>query len=144
MPANAPLTQKALVTVTDFDPGATTTVTSEGSTWIDMSGYHRCMCLLIRTIGTGTVDQFTIQGSAAVTGSSPAAVVSHAATAVPDALGDFLVLEFDHSDLVNAGEQFRYVSANVQLATGTDECLIVWVREPARYAAAALTTDTIA
>jgi hypothetical protein len=144
MPANAALTDKALVTVTDVDVSTTGTVTSEGATWVDMGGYHRGLCLLIHTIGTGTIDQFTIQGSAAVTGSSPAAIVSHAATAVPDALGDFLVLEFDHNDLVKAGEQFRYVSANVQQSVNTDEWLIVWVREPARYGAGGLTSDTIA
>jgi hypothetical protein len=135
---SADFVQNNLVTVYDFDPDASTAV---DVAWVDMLDYDELTVIAIRTIGTGAVDGFTILSNPTLTGGgTDVEVKTHATATEPDAIADFVVLSCRSDEL--GGN--RYASANLELATDTDEFIVVYIRSKARYPRRALTADIIA
>lgn len=128
-----------LVTSYDFDPDASTAV---DVAWVDMSGYGELTVVAIRTIGTGNVDGFKILSNPTSTGGGTDVEVKDYGTftSQPDAIADFVVLSCRADEL--GGN--RYVSAQLELATDTDEFMVVYIRSKPRHAYDGLTSDTIA
>lgn len=117
---NSVLAQKAY----DFDPDATTLT---DIAWVDLNGFHAFMASFFRTIGTSNV-VFKISASASLSGTSPQVVKQHAVGSQPDAVGDQLYLECTAEEIKALGETLRYVSAQVSVATNTDEGVVVYTR----------------
>ena len=126
-----------LVTVYDVDPDDST-ATDVG--WVDMSEYNTFTAIAIRTIGTGATDGFLILSNPNSDGSgSDTTIKTHAIGSEPNAIPDFVVLECNSEELGTD----RYVSASIELATSTDEFIVVYVRSHGK-SGLDLTADTIA
>lgn len=124
----------------DFDPNVTTAVDVG---WVDLSGFTAFLVCLFHSVGTGLVTSFIIQASAAADGSNPVTVKAHALGTAPDAVGDQVFLECSAEEIAGLGTHLRYVNANIALATGTDECVVTYVRESSRFSYDGLTADII-
>ena len=111
----------------DFDPNSTDPA-AVSATWIDMSEAEAIMFNVFRSVGTGDIDTFAIHASAASNGANPVVVKAHALGAAVDAVGDQVVLECTSEELASLGTNLRYVMAIVELATGTDECVVTATR----------------
>ena len=140
------LTANLAVTLYDFDPNGTTAV---DVAWVDMRDFEHFMVGFFRTIGTGALDTFAILGNSASDGSgTDVTIVSKTISSEPDAVGDYIWLECTAEQIrqegEDAGQNLRYVTASVEFATGTDEGVIIYVRQPGRFAHQGLTADLIA
>jgi hypothetical protein len=125
------------ITGYDFDPNATS-VTDVG--WVDMRDFSDLVVAVQRTIGTSAMT-LTINGSAAANGSSAAVIATKTFTAgQPDAVADLVFLEV----LAEQINPYRYVSAVISVATGTDEAVVTYIQAGARFPADGLTADIIA
>lgn len=126
----------------ELDPDAST---ATDVSWQDMRDFGAVLMKLFRSVGTGAVDVFAILGNTASDGGgTDVTVKTHATPTVADAVGDELVLECLASELKPFGVTYRYVSASVELATDTDECVCVYVFGLPRFAYGSLTADVIA
>lgn len=124
----------------DFDPDGTDPV---DVAWVPISSFEHFMACLFHSVGTGNVDTFNIIANTQSDGSGTDVIVK-SSTADPDAVGDFAFLECSRSELASLGSGLAYVSANVELADATDECVITYIRSGARWSYAGLTTNVIA
>ena len=125
----------------DFDPDS---ADATNVAWVDMREATIIMAQFIRTVGTGDVDTFSIVASPVSDGSSGVVTVkTHAIASQPDAVGDQLFLEVTDSEIATSGSELRYVSAQVEFATATDEGVVNYIRK-ARYPGLDRTADIIA
>lgn len=123
----------------DFDPDATT-LTSIA--WVPMAGFSAFMASFFRTIGTSNV-VFKIAAATDAAGTGAVVVKEHAVAAQPDAVGDQLFLECSAHEIKGVGQALDYVSAQVSVATNTDEGVVVYTRLGADQRAG-LTADIVA
>lgn len=124
--------------VWDHDPGGTgaVIVSPDGGTTIrtiDMRDYTDFLVIAIpHTIGGNGVTLLEIVAATDAAMTTPVVVRAHAAT-VADALGDYVVLSIQQSDLAATGtEDLRYVAGRLTCATGTDEVLVYYEALPKR------------
>ena len=126
----------------DFDPDETT---HTDVNWSDTRDFGAVLMMLFHSVGTGTVAAFSILGNTASDGSdTDATIKTHALASNPDAVGDYIFLEALASELPPLGTAIRYVSANISLATGTDECVVAYVFGKPRFAYGGLTAESVA
>lgn len=131
----------------DFDPDGTDPV---DVAWVDMQNFRHFAVGLFRSVGTGSVAAFKILANTAADGSgTDVEIKAHAIGSAPDAVGDQIWLECSAEEIAQEAADAgitgaRYVSAQVDLATGTDECVVLYVRGNARFAYDNLTADIIA
>jgi len=113
----------------DLDPDATT-LTDVG--WIDMKLYSTVLMSFFRNIGTSAV-VFNIVANTASDGSGDEVIVKTQAQAAgaPDAVGDQIFLEVSQEEIASKatddGYAYRYISANISFATGTDEATVTYI-----------------
>jgi hypothetical protein len=140
---NQLVTEGAAITAYDLDPDATTTV---DVAWVDMRDYSKLAVMFFRTVGTSDLTLSIIGNSAANGGGSDVTVKTKTLTSVqPNAVGDYTFIEVSEDEVVAASESgARYLSANVSLATSTDEGVVVYIRTGAKYPQSGLTADSIA
>lgn len=135
------LTSSLAVTHYDFDPDGTDPV---DIAWVDMKEHSNFMCSFFRTVGTSNVDTFRIIANSASDGSgSDVVIVTHAVGSQPNAVGDYIFLECTAEQVGAAGTDLRYVSAQVEFATGTDEGVVTYIRCGGREYTG-LSSDTVA
>lgn len=131
----------------DFDPDGTDPV---DVAWVDMQNFRHFAVGLFRSVGTGTVAAFKILANAQSNGGGTDVEIKvHALGSAPDAVGDQIWLECSAEEIIQEASDagianVRYVSASVDLATSTDECVILYVRGHVRFAYDNLTADIIA
>jgi hypothetical protein len=126
----------------DFDPDSTNPT---DVAWVDMSGYSTFLVGVMRSVGTGTIAAFTILANPNSDGSgTDVEIKAHALGSAPDAVGDTIWLECSAEEVTGAGATLRYVSANLDLATSTDECVVYYERCEPKFAYLNLTADVIA
>lgn len=126
----------------DFDPDGTDPV---DVAWRDMQDFEGLLVCIMRTVGTGDLDGFKILGNSESDGSgTDVEIAAHAIGSQPDAVGDKLVLEISAEEMAGLGTDLRYVSANLELATGTDEFTVTYLRGNARHVSDGLTADVVA
>jgi len=136
------LSEEVKIVVADHDPNATTSANVSSTTWVDMSEYHRCMVLLIKSVGSDNTQIFRIDGSAALAGTSAATLKTRTGSTDPDATGDWAMLEVTSDDLAGQDSTtsgVRYISAVVKTAAATDEWQVVYILSSPRYGKTALT-----
>lgn len=130
------------VTMYDFDPDGTDPVDVG---WVDLRDYEGIHVTAFRSVGTGTIAAFQILGNSASDGSGSDVVLkSHALGSAPDAVGDYIHLEVTAAELAALGTDLRYVSASLDLAVATDECVVTYIRYNSKRATSGLTADSIA
>ena len=134
------------VTMYDFDPDATA-ATAVG--WVDMRDFSKLLVCVMRTIGT-SVMTLTIDANTASDGGGDNVTISTKTFTAgqPDAVGDTVFLEIIASQIAQKasedGKDYRYASAAISVATGTDEAVVTYVQDGARFAGDGLTADLIA
>lgn len=107
------------------------------------AGYKNFLAALFRSVGTGTVTKFEIIAATAADGTGATIVVSHAIGTAPDAVGDTIVLECDVEQVKEVLPTATHVGVRVQLATSTDEAVVLFMRSEPTFAASGLTADYI-
>jgi hypothetical protein len=111
----------------DFDPNATTATEIAR---IDMRDFRKFLVSFFRTIGTGQIT-LEIIAADAVTGGNVAVIATRTLTTTADAVGDYAFLQTDAERVrqkgVDDGYEYRWVSARVTAATGTDEGVVTYV-----------------
>jgi len=124
------LSSNIAVFVYDFDPDETDVT---DVTWKDMQGFGSFMAIFFRTIGTGDLDTFEILANAASDGSgTDVTIKTHALTDQPNATGDYAFLECTSEEIQQANVStvtgtLRYVTASLEVATTTDEGVVVYI-----------------
>lgn len=139
----------------DFDASTKDTLvlgTRVSGSFIDVSGYNRAMCIAVRTVGTGSVQDAALFVATATAGTGATKITS-TATGSTEATGSLVaaagtigaagagmvVMEVDASDLDSTLANGRYLGAKLSLATATDEFALCWILTEPRYAEASLT-----
>jgi hypothetical protein len=131
----------------DFDPDGPDPV---DVAWVDMQNFRYFAASFFRTIGTGALDRFRIIANPNSDGSGTDVVIKeHALTSQPDAVGDQVFLECQAEEIIQEGNDagvsnVRYVSVQLEFATGTDEGVVTYIRHSPRFAHDGLTVDIIA
>lgn len=129
---NEKLSSTLQITAYDFDPGATT---ATDIAWVPMGRHF--LAMFFRTVGASGLT-FSLIGNTATDGTgTDVTIVSHAVANEPDAVGDYVFLECSEEQVkevaATAGlSNVKTVSASVAVATGTDEGVVIYVREPHR------------
>jgi hypothetical protein len=133
------LSEQLKPTAYDFDPDATT---ATNIAWVDMLDFEALMVGFVRTIGTSALT-FLIRGSTASNGANPVTLKTITMAAQPDAVGDMALGEITSEDCNVSGVNYRYVSATLTFATGTDEAVVFYVRK-GMYKKSGLAADIVA
>ena len=139
------ITSKVAVTAYDLDPDGTG-LTDVG--WVDMRDRIGLMVMFFRTVGTSAI-VFNIVANTASDGSGDEAIIKTITpAAAPDAVGDYVFGEILAEEVAQQastdGKAYRYVSANISFATGTDEAVVVYTAMPNRFNYDGLTSDVVA
>lgn len=137
---NQKIRSRMKVTQYDFDPDGTDAV---DVAWVDMRDFGRFLASFFRTVGTSDLDTFRIIANSASDGSGTDVVV-RSKTVDPDAVGDYVFIECTAQELAALGDDLRYVSLQVEFATGTDEGVVTYIRSDPRFAYDELTADAVA
>lgn len=139
--ATQKLTANIAVTHYDFDPDTTS---ATDIAWVDMRNFGHFMCSFFRTVGTANATFKILANSASDGSGQDVEVKVHALGAQPNAVGDYVFLECTAAEIAALGANLRYVSANVSVATGTDEGVVTYIRSLPRNAYASLSADAVA
>ena len=134
------------VTQYDHDPDATT---ATDVAWVDMRDFDAILIGFFRTVGTSDLT-FSVLGNAQSDGSGTDVTIKTKTLtgAQPNAVGDYTWVEVTQEEIVQAGTDagvadVRYVTANLTLATATDEAVVTYIRRGERQYKD-LTSDSIA
>jgi len=131
------------VTQYDFDPNSTA---ATAVAWVDMRDFSKLLVAFFRTIGTSAVT-LTIKAGTTSSGGTTATVVTKTVSSEPDAVGDYIFLECLASQVAQKaaedGYAYRYVSAYVSFATGTDEGVVTYILGGPKFAYDGLTADYV-
>ena len=143
------LTSRSARVMVEFDPDSADPVVvdlvngSSDECFPISDGYRRFLAGLIRTVGSGNIDAFEIIAATDADGGGAIVVVSHAFASEADAVGDYVWLECDIEQVYDKLSTATHIGVRVELATGTDECVISFERAKPRHAYAGLTSDYI-
>lgn len=137
---NQKFLSRNIVTQYDFDPDATS---ATDVAWVDMRDAGVFTVGFFRTVGTSNLT-FHILANSASDGSGSDVTVKTYSGEEPNAVGDYCFLECTAQELAALGTDLRYVSANLTVATGTDEAVVTYIRSDLRFPRADATADTIA
>ncbi len=130
----------------DFDPDVDTAV---DVAWVDMQNFRTLMVVFFRTVGVGNLDGFRILANSSPTGAGTDVVVKvHALGSQPNAVGDYVFLECQAEEVMQEANDAgvtgaRYVTANIEFATGTDEGVVTYILGNPRFAYDHLTADVV-
>ncbi len=119
--------------------------------WVDMRGYDRILIGVMRSVGTGGLDDFRIIANPASDGSGADVEVKDygSGKSTVDAVGDYVWLEASAEEIRQAAKDagvadVRYVSASLGHVTATDESVLVYVLGDADHKYKNQTADNIA
>lgn len=145
------LADNVKVVFRDADPNTDDIWTNVTSTnWLDMSGYESLMVIAFRTVGTGNAG-LRIVTSTAATGASSQVVTTAGTTsntgllvsASNGSIGNpgcgLIVVNCNASDVAVALAGGRYVSAQINADTATDEWGVAFIFGNPRYTGGGLT-----
>lgn len=127
-------------------PGVTTPV---DVAWVDMQMFEHFLAEYVRTVGTGDLDQFNIiANNDAAGGGTDVVIVSKTFAGQPDAPGNYVFLECTAQQIAAEGakvgiEDLRYVTAQIELAVGTDDGVVNYIRQPGRFHHQGLSQDSV-
>lgn len=143
-------TEDTKVVFRDFDPNTTVLTNVNSTNWLDMSDWGRVMVVAFRTSGTGNA-RLVLKCSAASAGSSSATVSSIGTTSCTGLLNaasngsignpgcGMLVVDATYDDVTKALEGARYVGAQIECTTQTDEFGVAYIFSEPRTKTSGLT-----
>ena len=150
MVASAKLSANFKVVAYDFDPDESA-ATDIG--FVDVTNYETFMAIFVRSVGTGTLDSFNIIANYVTDTGTDVTVKAHAIASEPNAQADMIFLECTASEIHSAvvdgittlanQQAAKYVSAECEFDTSTDEGVVIYIMG-AKRPAAGLTADVIA
>jgi hypothetical protein len=150
MVASAKLSANLKVVAYDFDPDESA-ATDIG--FVDMTNYETFMAVFVRSVGTGALESFNLIANYVTDTGTDVTVKAHAVADEPNAQADMIILECDASEVHSAvvggitalanQQAAKYVSAECEFATSTDEGVVIYIMG-AKRPAAALTADVVA
>jgi len=121
--------------------------------WVAISNFSAFLAMVMRSVGTGGLDDFRILGNTVADGSGTDVVLADLSTAPEsitlstiDAVGDTAMLEVSQADLdaANSSETALLgISVSLGHVTATDESVITYIRGHGRLAHALLTPQTV-
>ena len=145
--ASAKLSANIKVLAYDLDPDESA-VTDVG--WVDLTNYETFMAIFIRSVGTGALETFNIIANYVNDTGTDVTVKEHAIGSEPNAAGDMIFLECTaaevasmQSSISTATNKLKYVTAEAELATTTDEGVVIYILGNPRFPQAGLTADVI-
>lgn len=120
--------------------------------WVAIEEFSAFMAVVMRSVGTGGLDDFRILGNTAADGSGTDVVLKDYAdvgtAADVNAVGDWAMLELTQADIDAAKSvetPIKGVSVSLGHVTGTDESVVFYIRAAGREHHALLTPqDAIA
>lgn len=124
-----------------FDPDATS---ATDVAWVDMRDFGRILCGFLRTVGTSDLTMKVIANSEPDGSGTDVEVKTKSFISQPDAAGDQVFMEVTAQEIAPLGDNLRYVSLSLAVATGTDEGIVVYVQGDSRFCFDGLTADSIA
>ena len=140
--ASSHLLDNLAITQYDFDPDD---ADPDDVAWVDMRDFAWLVAIFFRTVGTGNLDTFEILGNPESDGSGTDVNIKvHAVDNEPNAVGDYIFLECSALELQAAGADLRYVTANVEFQTNTDEGVVTYIRSAGRFHRRGLSSELIA
>jgi hypothetical protein len=139
---NYRFSEDAAITVVDFDPNQSDTLTDGGMTGVDMEGYHRLTALYFPTVASGTVQDFALYGDDTTTGANATQIVTNGSKTVT-ALTGYLILETSADEIAAVDDTIKFITARLSLSTGTDEGRLVIIRHGARDKQTGLSADSV-
>lgn len=118
--------------------------------WVDVSNFSSFLAVVMRSVGTGGLDEFKILGNTVANGSGTDVELADYADvgtlANVNAVGDQAMLEVTQADLDNAasaGTPIKGISVSLGHVTATDESVIAYVRGGSRHKYALLTPQDV-
>lgn len=119
--------------------------------WVAISEYSSFLAIVMRSVGTGGLDDFRILGNPAADGSGTDVVLKDASTLVTlstvDAVGDTVMLDVTQADLDagadSVGAPLLGISVSLGHVTATDESVITYIRGGARKKYDLLTPQSV-
>lgn len=141
--ASKKLTTEIAAKLYDVDPDATTAF---NVAYVDMRDYNVFLAGFFRTVGTSDLQTFKIMAAEDASGTNATEIKT--GTVDPDAVGDQVWLECTAQEIAHVGNELgyklRYVTLQLQFATGTDEGVATYIFGHPRFPSEALTTDIVA
>lgn len=145
--ASAKLSANLKVTAYDLDPDESA-VTDVG--WVDISGYETMMVIFVRSVGTDALATFNIIANWDNATGTDVTVKEHAVASEPNASGDMIFLECTAAEIASlqssistATNKLKYMSAEAEFATSTDEGVVIYILGNPRFPQSGLTADVI-
>lgn len=146
--ASAKLSANIKVLAYDLDPDESA-VTDVG--WVDLTDYETFMAIFVRSVGTGALETFNIIANYVNDTGTDVTIKEHAIASEPNAQADMIFLECTaaevasmQSSISTATNKLKYVTAEAELATSTDEGVVIYILGNPRFPQAGLTADVIA
>ncbi len=134
-------TALAARTIYDFDPGGTSLT---DIAWVDLQGFDWFLVGVFRTIGTSDMVLHILANDASDGSGTDVTVKTHGfGGGQPDAVGDYIWLSCVAEEIRALDSDARYVSAQLSVATGTDEAVVTYERGGGKQYTA-LTAESIA
>lgn len=152
MPANYTaehLRSRADRRMVDFDPGSADPVivdldpTTSGELLPISDGYQHFLAGVFHSVGTGNIDEFSLIAATDADGTGATVIQTHAFTSEANAVGDYVWLECDVEQIREVLATATHIGVRVELATGTDECVVYFERSGPLHAYSGLTADYI-
>lgn len=142
MASNKLLSEELAVTSYELDAEGPSDVA-----WVDAENYGKFMAIVMRSVGTGGLDDCRIIGNTAADGSGTDIELYDKADdltlSTVDAVGDYVYMEIGQK-VFDSNPTVKGVSVSLGHVTGTDESVITYILADPRQVTAALTADAIA
>ncbi len=136
---------KVLWTSYDFDPDATT---ATDIAWVDMRDAMGIALKVFRTVGTSALTLLILVNTASDGSGDEATLKTWSPTLQPDLAGEYIFTEVLAEEIAQKasedGYDYRYLSLSIAAATGTDECVVDYLKMPNRFSYDGLTSDNTA
>jgi hypothetical protein len=111
--------------------------------FLPIAQFRRFAAIYMTSVGTGGITEFSLQAATSAAGAGATAIVTHALTSNPDAVGDHVVLECNVEQIHEVLATATHIGVRVNLVTSTDEGILTFIRAEPQYPHAALTADYI-
>ena len=126
----------------DFDPDATT---ATDIAWVDMRDAMGIGIKVFRTVGTSALTLLILVNTASDGSGDEATLKTWTPTLQPNEVGEYIVTEALAEEIAQKasedGYDYRYLSLSIAAATGTDECVVSYLKMPNRFSYDGLTSD---
>lgn len=115
--------------------------------WVPIEEFDSFLAIVMRSVGTGGLDDFRILGNTIADGSGTDVVLATSTIlATVDAVGDTVALEVSKADLDAAdaaGVPIKGISVSLGHVTSTDESVVTYIRGGSRNQYAGLTPASV-